>query len=192
MSIGLNGATETDDEGMSGLDSVIETLNAVWRYELGNGWVVEHNGPMKISLTADQIHGPPNEPPRFKLKINEIVFTAPTSSYFFPWGKFDGNRISGREGPMTPRFSPGQISRKPEGGNMDDQSGNGGREEEMLVFENARLPPLPFQKFGFPEPVWRMLAVSTIRSCECWPTTDCSRVAIGMCARTVSDNGTCS
>jgi len=163
MSLGLNGAKETDDEIMNGLDSVIDTLQAVWRYELGNGWVVEHNGPMKILLVADQVHGPPNEPPQFKLKINEIVFTAPTSSYFFRLEKLDGTRISGqqgREGPMTPRFSPGQTHRKPEGGNMDDQSGNGGREEEMLVFENARLPPIPFQKFGFPEPVWRMLALS--------------------------------
>jgi hypothetical protein len=185
MNLGLSGAKETDDEGMSGRESIVETLQAVWRYELGNGWVVEHTGPMKISLVADPVHGPPSEPPQFKLKINEIQFTAPASSYFFRLEKLDGNRISGqpgREAPMTPRFSPGQISRKPEGGNGDDQSGNSGREEEMLVFENARLPPLPFQKFGFPEPVWRMLAVSTIGSHECLLASDCSRVVVSMCA----------
>ncbi|KAG9101817.1 hypothetical protein FRC06_002576 [Ceratobasidium sp. 370] len=160
MSLGLAGAKETSDESMGSVDSVVDTLQGVWRYELSNGWVVEHTGPLKVFMTADidPVQPPPGEPPQFKLKIQEITFTAPVSSYLFRTEQLEGTRISG-PAPMTPRISPGLAARKTEGG-VEDLSGNAGREEDMLVFENARFPPKPFQKFGFPENVWRMLAVS--------------------------------
>jgi len=160
MSLGLTGAKETSDESMGNLDSVIETLQGVWRYELSNGWVVEHTGPLKVYMTVDvdSVQPRPGEPQQFKPKIQEVIFTAPVSSYLFRTEQLEGTRISG-PAPMTPRISPGLAARKTEGG-VDDLSGNAGREEEMLVYENARFPPKPFQKFGFPENVWRMLAMS--------------------------------
>ncbi|KAG8680564.1 hypothetical protein FRC09_018145, partial [Ceratobasidium sp. 395] len=156
MSLGLNGAKETSDESMSNLDSVVDTLQGVWRYELHNGWIVEHTGPLKVFMTAVPEQGPAGE--QLKLKIQEMIFTAPVASHLFKIDVLDGNRVSG-PAPMTPRISPGLAARKPEGGTLDEL-GSTGREDEMLVYENVRFPPKPFQKFGFPENVWRLLAMS--------------------------------
>lgn len=161
MSLGLNGAIETSEHSRSELESMVETIQGVWRYELDNGWVVEHNGPMKISLVAEPF---PDNPQQFKIKIEDLTFTAPTTSYFFRPEKLEGNRIHGR--PMTPRVSPGLAARKPGehgaaggAGGMLDEQGNQ-EQEERLMYENVTLPPMPFQAYGFPSTVWRMLALS--------------------------------
>lgn len=166
MSLGLNGAIETSEGSRNELESTVETIQGTWRYELDNGWVVEHNGPMKIALVAEPV---PGDPQQFKHKIEDLTFTAPTSSYFFRSEKLEGNRIhhGGREtGPMTPRISPGLAARKPGepgmaggvGGVLDEQGNQ--EQEERLMYENVTLPPMPFQAYGFPSAVWRMLAVS--------------------------------
>ncbi|KAG8762183.1 hypothetical protein FRC12_009157 [Ceratobasidium sp. 428] len=107
-------------------------------------------------MTAVPEQGPAGE--QLKLKIQEMIFTAPVASHLFKIDVLDGNRVSG-PAPMTPRISPGLAARKPEGGTLDEL-GSTGREDEMLVYENVRFPPKPFQKFGFPENVWRLLAMS--------------------------------
>ncbi|KAG9128179.1 hypothetical protein FRC07_003729 [Ceratobasidium sp. 392] len=159
MSLDLTGAKETSDDPDS-LDSVVETLSGVWRYEINTGWVVEQAGPIKVFMTAVMDQGLPGEQQQPKLKIREMIFTAPKSWYLFRTEQLQGNLVSGPT-PMTPRISPGLAARKTEGGNMDDLSGNTGREEEILVYENVRFPPKPFQKFGLPENVWRLLVMST-------------------------------
>lgn len=170
MSLGLNGATESSDHGRSELESVVHTINGTWRYELENGWVVEQSGPMQITLMAEPV---PGDPHQFRLRIEDLTFTAPNTSHFFRSEKLDGNRIHGhgpREvGPMTPRISPGLAARKTgepgggpgmgPGGILDDHSGHM-EQEDVLRYENVTLPPLPFQAYGFPAAVWRFLAVS--------------------------------
>ncbi|QRV72685.1 hypothetical protein RhiJN_00699 [Ceratobasidium sp. AG-Ba] len=162
MSIGLNGAQETVEDPTHPLNSAVETIQGVWRYELSNGWVVEHSGPLKINMSVVTDQAPvPGEPPQYKLKIVDLTFSAPIASYLFKYDHLEGNRISGQAAPMTPRISPGLAARKTDGGMGDDPSGSSGREEEALVFENARLPPKPFPKYGLPENVWRLLVMST-------------------------------
>lgn len=151
MSLGLNGAVERE-ETTSSLESMVETTTGVWRYELADGWIVEQSGPLKFMLVAQ----PVNDGQQFQLKIREMQFTAPTTSYFFKVDNLKGTQVTG---PMTPRISPGLPATKTENGSLDDQSGEG-REEQGLSFEKVMFPPKPFQKFGFPEAVWRLLAMS--------------------------------
>ncbi|CAE6527301.1 unnamed protein product [Rhizoctonia solani] len=168
ISLGLNGATETTENCQNEqLESVVSTLNAVWRYELDNGWIVEHNGPVKIHLVAEPVQGDPH---MYKLKIEDMTCNAPTTSYFFRPEKLDGNLIQGpsREvGPMTPRISPGLAARQtgepvgdPNIGLTTDENGVIIEHEERLVYERASLPPKPFQTYGLPASVWRLLAMS--------------------------------
>ncbi|KDN40826.1 hypothetical protein RSAG8_07844, partial [Rhizoctonia solani AG-8 WAC10335] len=177
MSIGLNGATETTQECQNeNLESRISTLNAVWRYELENGWIVEHNGPVKVHLVAEQVQA---EPPFYKLKIEDMTCNAPTTSYYFRAERIEGNLIQGPNrdvGPMTPRISPGLAARQtgePMGDpnlglhdehdpnlGLHDEHGAGMEHEERLVYDKASLPPKPFQTYGLPSAVWRLLAMS--------------------------------
>ncbi|KAG8732091.1 hypothetical protein FRC11_000752 [Ceratobasidium sp. 423] len=169
ISLGLNGATETTEECQNEqIESIVKTLNAVWRYELDNGWIVEHNGPVKIHLVAELTQG---EPQMYKLKIEDMTCNAPTTSYFFRPEKLEGNLIqgSGREVglPMTPRISPGLAARQtgepvgdPNVGLATDEHGVIIEQEERLVYEKASLPPKPFQTYGLPAAVWRLLAMS--------------------------------
>ncbi|KAL5637007.1 hypothetical protein ACGC1H_000849 [Rhizoctonia solani] len=167
MSLGLNGATETTQDCQNeNLESRISTLNAAWRYELDNGWIVEHNGPVKIHLVAEQVQG---EQPFYKLKIQDMTCNAPTTSYYFRADRIEGNLIQGPNrdvGPMTPRISPGLAARQtgePVGDpnlGLHDEHGAGMEHEERLVYDKASLPPKPFQTYGLPSAVWRLLAMS--------------------------------
>ncbi|CAE7224124.1 unnamed protein product [Rhizoctonia solani] len=167
ISLGLNGATETTQECQNeNLESQITTLNAVWRYELENGWVVEHNGPVKIHLVAEQVQA---EHPFYKLKIEDMTCNAPTTSYYFRADRIEGNLIQGPNrdvGPMTPRISPGLAARQtgePVGDpnlGLPDEHGGAMEHEERMVYDKASLPPKPFQKYGLPATVWRLLAMS--------------------------------
>ncbi|CCO26547.1 hypothetical protein BN14_00574 [Rhizoctonia solani AG-1 IB] len=166
MSLGLNGATETT-EGCQNeqLESYVSTTHAVWRYELDNGWIVEYNGPLKVHLVAEQV---PGDPQSFRLKINDMTYTAPTTSYFFRPERIEGNLLaSGHEvGPMTPRISPGLAARQtgePMGGpgvGLGDDHSTFIEHEERIVYEKASLPPKPFQAYGLPANVWRLLTLS--------------------------------
>lgn len=150
MSLGLNGAFESEDP-TNNFESTVETTTGVWRCEFADGWIVEQNGPLKFMLVAQ-----PTNDGQFQLKIREMTFTAPTTSYLFKMDDVKGTQVTG---PMTPRISPGLPARKTENGSLGDQLGEG-RDEEGLSFERVTFPPKPFQKFGFAERVWRMLAVS--------------------------------
>ncbi|CAE6425723.1 unnamed protein product [Rhizoctonia solani] len=167
MSVGLNGVTETT-EGCQNeqLESHVSTTHATWRYELDNGWIVEHNGPLKVHLVAEQV---PGDPQSFRLKISDMVCNAPTTSYFFRPERIEGNLLpaSGHEaGPMTPRISPGLAARQtgePMGGpgvGLGDEHGAFIEHEERIVYEKASLPPKPFQAYGLPGNVWRLLTLS--------------------------------
>ncbi|CUA70271.1 Formin-like protein 5 [Rhizoctonia solani] len=169
MSLGLNGAMETTHDCQNeNLESRISTLNAVWRYELDNGWIVEHNGPVKIHLVAEQVQAQ-GEQPFYKLKIEDMTCNAPTTSYYFRADRIEGNLIQGPSrdvGPMTPRISPGLAARQtgepvgdPNHG-LPDEHGTGMEHEERLVYDKASLPPKPFQTYGLPAAVWRLLAMS--------------------------------
>ncbi|QRW15954.1 Formin-like protein 5 [Rhizoctonia solani] len=156
MSIGLNGATETT-EGCQNeqLESYVSTMHAVWRYELDNGWVVEHNGPLKVHLVAEQV---PGDPQSFKLKINNMVCNAPTTSYFFRPERIDGNLLHGPNhdvGPMTPGYprASQHATGEPMGGpgvGLGDDHGAFLEHEERIMYEKASLPPKPFQTYGLP------------------------------------------
>lgn len=177
MSLGLNGAVETEEPANS-LESVVGTTTGVWRYELADGWIVEQSGPLKFMLVAQQANDG-----QYELKIREMSFTAPTTSYFF---NFDNLKERPITGPMTPRISPG-LPTKTENGSLDDQSGEG-REEQGLSFERVTLPPKPFQKFGFPEGVWRLLAVSIIGQVVSVCLAD-SKLDVGMCGGAINAHG---
>ncbi|KAH7343891.1 LIM-domain binding protein-domain-containing protein [Rhizoctonia solani] len=163
ISLGLNGATETTQECQNeSMESKVSTLNAIWRYELENGWVVEHTGPVKIHLVIEQVQG------ELKLKIEDMTCTAPTTTYFFRPERIEGNMIQGPSrdvGPMTPRISPGLAARQtgePMGDpNIGlDEHGAAMEHDERLVYDKASLPARPFQTYGLPATVWRLLAMS--------------------------------
>ena len=69
---------------------------------------------------------------------------------------------------MTPRISPGLAARqtgKPLGDphlGLADNHGASMEHEERLVYEKASLPPKPFQAYGLPSAVWRLLTVSVM------------------------------